>query len=98
VQTGGENVFVNEGFQQRKLLFEFEEKHKLAQLCFPQSNLDSSGAQGQELKEVVKAVTRSLSYAYFPNASLNVNVTDPAIFQVICNEKTYLNHFPSQDL
>lgn len=50
-------------FQERKLLGEFEEKHKLAQLCFSQSNLDSdeSSAQGQEMRAVVRTVSHSLS-------------------------------------
>lgn len=42
-------------FQRRKLLGEFEEKHKLAQFSSSQSNLDSCDfdAQGQEMREVV---------------------------------------------
>lgn len=54
-------------FQQRKLLSEFEEKHKLAQLCFSQSNLDSDScdAQGQELKEVVRIVSHSSPLSFF---------------------------------
>ena len=49
--------------QRRKLLGEFEEKHKLAQLCASQSNLDGDDcrAQGQEIREVVRAVTHSPS-------------------------------------
>lgn len=58
--------------QQRKLLSEFEEKHKLAQLHSPQSNLSSegSGAQGQEMKEVVRTVTHSLSLSLAPTCIL----------------------------
>lgn len=48
-------------FQQRKLLDEFEEKHKLGQLSSFQSNLDcgSFDAQGQEMREVVRAAAHS---------------------------------------
>ena len=54
-------------FQQRKLLGEFEEKHKLAQLCSSQSNLDGDdcGAQGQEMREVVRTVNQSLPGSLF---------------------------------
>lgn len=48
-------------FQQRKLLDEFEEKHKLGQLSSFQSNLDSGDfdAQGQEMREVVRPAAHS---------------------------------------
>lgn len=71
VKSGGENVFVDENvFQRRKLLGEFEEKHKLAKLRSSPSNLDSdsSGAQGRELKGMVRIVTHSLS----PSLSLSL--------------------------
>lgn len=48
---GGETVFVSEVFfQQRKLLRELEEKHKLAHFCSSRSNLDGCGARGREAR------------------------------------------------
>lgn len=39
VQSGGENLFVNEGFSAEEIALEFEGKHKLAQFSSSQSNL-----------------------------------------------------------
>lgn len=92
-------------FQQRKLLSEFEEKHKLARLCSSQSNLDGddSSAQGQEMREVVKTVTHTLSLSLssslfpFPHASKFINVMDLPIFHVIIIMWKRSDDLPSLD-
>lgn len=58
------------GFQRRKLLGDFEEKQKLVQLCWSQSNLDSDGSKcsGQELMEGVGMMSHSVSLTSSPHA------------------------------
>lgn len=95
------NVFVDEGLSEEIACWILG-KHKLSQLCFPQSNLcgDGSGAQGQEMKGVVGAVTHSVSLSLslfpFPHSSYNVNnAMDTAIVLVIIILETQF--FPLKD-